>query len=519
MGKTEMGTGIELIERAAGFGSRTAIVSGGRGYNYEDLLGASAGVAAALLESAQSADLNEARIAFLIPGSFEYAAVQWGVWRAGGMAVPLNVGASEPEIEFVVSNAEARMVVVPEGLEERMGPLCQRLGIPLVSLEELLGVDPADPRTSHPPRPLPVIAPERGAMMLYTSGTTSKPKGVVSTHANIRAQILALVEAWGWETDDRIPLLLPLHHIHGIVNVLSCALWSGAQVEAFPAFDLARILERVGEKSYTVFMAVPTIYVKLIRAFEEASGEERERWAHGFKTMRLMISGSAALPAAIHEKWTGLTGQKLLERYGMTEIGMGLSNPLHGERRPGAVGQPLPGVELRLVSEDGEVIDGEELPGEIQVRGPAVFNEYWRREEATAEAFVDGWFRTGDMAVLEKGYYRILGRLSVDIIKSGGEKLSALEIEDVLREHPLIREVAVVGVEDEVWGEAVAAAVITEGGVALGLDELREWIGERVSPYKIPKMLKVVEDYPRNAMGKVMKPAVRELFGPYPTEP
>jgi malonyl-CoA/methylmalonyl-CoA synthetase len=229
--------------------------------------------------------------------------------------------------------------------------------------------------------------------------------------------------------------------------------------------------------------------------------------------MRLMVSGSAALPAAIHERWAGLTGQKLLERYGMTEIGMVLSNPLSGERRPGAVGQPLPGVEVRLASENGEILEEEYQPGEIQVRGPAVFIEYWRREEATAESFVDGWFRTGDMAVLEKGYYRILGRLSVDIIKSGGEKISALEIEDVLREHPLISEVAVVGVEDELWGEAVAAAVITQGSAPLELEALREWIRERVSPYKVPKKLKVVKDFPRNAMGKIMKPAVKTLFG------
>jgi malonyl-CoA/methylmalonyl-CoA synthetase len=349
-------------------------------------------------------------------------------------------------------------------------------------------------------------------MMLYTSGTTSRPKGVVSTHANIRAQILALVDAWGWEADDRIPLFLPLHHIHGIVNVLSCALWSGARVEAFPAFDLEGILERVGEGAYTVFMAVPTIYVKLIRALEEAAAEDRERWSRGFGAMRLMISGSAALPAAIHQRWTGLTGQKLLERYGMTEIGMGLSNPLHGERRPGAVGQPLPGVELRLVSEEGAVIQGGGRPGEIQVRGPAVFNEYWKRPEATAEAFVDGWFRTGDMAVLEDGYFRILGRLSVDIIKSGGEKLSALEIEDVLREHPDIREVAVVGVPDETWGEAVGAAVITREGRPLELEVVRTWARDRMAAAKLPRRLRVVEDLPRNAMGKVMKPAVKALF-------
>lgn len=501
--------GIELIERAEGFGPRTAILSGERSYSYDDLLEASAKVAGGLWGAFQTLDLDEARIAFLIPGSFEYVAVQWGVWRAAGMAVPLNAGAADPEIEFVLENAEVSAVVTLPESRDRLKPMCGRLGIPLLSVESVMGA----PEATAAPGLFPTIAPHRAAMMLYTSGTTSKPKGVVSTHANIRAQILALVEAWGWDTDDRIPLFLPLHHIHGIVNVLSCALWSGAQVETFPAFDMDRILERVGEEAYTVFMAVPTIYVKLIRAFEAASGEDRDRWAQGFGAMRLMISGSAALPAAIHETWTGLTGQKLLERYGMTEIGMGLSNPLHGERRPGAVGHPLPGVELRLAAEDGSVIEGEDVPGEIQLRGPGVFTEYWKRPEATAEAFVDGWFRTGDMAVLERGYYRILGRLSVDIIKSGGEKLSALEIEDVLRQHPAVKEVAVVGVEDEMWGEAVAAAVEPVEGAALSLEELRAWCDGRLTRYKIPKRLAVVEDFPRNAMGKVMKPGVKEMFG------
>lgn len=522
-----MQEGIELVGRAAAFGSRIAIVSGGMEHTYADLLSASARVGRRLLdfagEKAQgdprgegcgASDLQEARIAFLIPGGFEYAAIQWGIWRAGGVAVPLNAGASEPEIEYVLTNAEVGGVVIPGTLKERLGPLCNGLRIPLFLVEDLLEGE------SQETNLLPPIAPDRAAMMLYTSGTTSKPKGVVSTHTNIRAQIVALAEAWGWETDDRIPLFLPLHHIHGIVNVLSCALWSGARVEAFPSFDMTRILERVGKGAYSVFMAVPTIYVKLIRAFEDASPGDSAKWAEGFRGMRLMISGSAALPAVIHERWTELTGQRLLERYGMTEIGMGLSNPLRGERRPGAVGKPLPGVELRLVDEEGGVVEGEGSPGEIQVRGQAVFTEYWRREEATAEAFVDGWFRTGDMAVLERGYYRILGRLSVDIIKSGGEKLSALEIEDALREHPDIREVAVVGVEDETWGEAVAAAVIPREGVSLELESVREWARARVSAYKLPKKLKVVDDFPRNAMGKVMKPEVKALFSaPDPTSP
>ena len=520
-------SGIELIQRATRHGPRTAILSNGFPLTYHDLLGASREVSRVLLNGAP--DLAEARIAFLIPGSFQYVAVLWGIWRAGGIAVPLSTAAREPELEHVFTDAQVKVALVSEALRPRLEGLSQRLGFSLESVERVLGEGwtapggnipsglsqlgaPGTPQSKGGPGGLPTLTPSRRALMLYTSGTTSKPKGVVSTHANIEAQVRDLVQAWGWREDDRIPLFLPLHHIHGIVNVLSCALWSGALVEAFPEFDMERILDRVMEGAYTVFMAVPTIYVKLIRALESAPAEVREGWASGFRSMRLMVSGSAALPAATHRSWTDLTGQRLLERYGMTEIGMGLSNPLDGERRPGAVGQPLPSVELRLVAEEGKVIAGEGEPGEIQVRGPGVFQEYWQLPAVTEASFVDGWFRTGDMAVLEDGYYRILGRLSVDIIKSGGYKLSALEIKDVLRQHPAVREVAVVGVEDEVWGEAVAAAVIPRKGVDLDLPSLRAWAGDQLSTYKIPKKLAVVEDLPRNAMGKVKKPAVKDLF-------
>jgi malonyl-CoA/methylmalonyl-CoA synthetase len=496
---------IELIRRAGDFGDRPAILSEGQAYSYRDLLAASARVAGTLL--AGSEVLEEARVAFLIPGSFEYAAVQWGVWRAGGIAVPLSISATEAELEHVLADSEAGIVLAQRRLVDRIEPLCRRLGVRLLAAE-----DAVQGRLEDEPGAFPDVLPEHRGMILYTSGTTSKPKGVVSTHANIEAQIRSLVEAWGWRPDDRIPLFLPLHHVHGIVNVLNSALWSGAFVEAFPTFDLEAILQRVRQKAYTLFMAVPTIYVKLIHALEEAAPAKREAWARGFRDMRLMISGSAALPASIHERWTELTGQKLLERYGMTEIGMGLSNPLSGERRPGAVGQPLPGVQIRLVGESGGLIEGDREPGEIQVRGPNVFEEYWKKPEVTEESFVDGWFRTGDMAVLDDGYYRIMGRLSVDIIKSGGEKISALEIEDVLRQHPAVRECAVVGVADEVWGEAVAVAAVVTEGESLSLDQIKAWAGERLSSYKLPKKLKVVADFPRNAMGKVMKPAVKELF-------
>ena len=492
---------LELIRRAEDFGARTALRSGGRDHSYDALLSRSAAVAAHLLDGAS--DLKKKRIAFRIPASFDYAVVQWGIWRAGGVAVPLSLFAAQPELEHVLTDARVDRILASEDGRELLGPLADRLSLPLHGVEGL---------SSGPSAPLPAIGNARRAMILYTSGTTSKPKGVVSTHANIRAQITALVDAWGWEREDSIPLFLPLHHVHGIVNVLACGLWSGARVDCFPSFDAPAILERVAAKDYSVFMAVPTIYVKLIQLLEEANELDRTRFAEGFAEMRLMVSGSAALPASVHEHWTRLTGQKLLERYGMTEIGMGLSNPLRGERRPGAVGLPLPGVELRLVGETGEVIEGEDVPGEIQVRGRAVFSEYWEKPEVTRDSFVDGWFRTGDMAVVDNGYYRIMGRLSVDIIKSGGYKLSALEIEDTLRTHPAVLECAVVGIADETWGETVAAAVIPRPGQELDLPALTAWARDRMSNYKIPRSLILVGDLPRNAMGKVTKPAVREFF-------
>jgi malonyl-CoA/methylmalonyl-CoA synthetase len=225
-----------------------------------------------------------------------------------------------------------------------------------------------------------------------------------------------------------------------------------------------------------------------------------------------MVSGSAALPVPTLERWEEITGHRLLERYGMTEIGMALSNPLRGERRSGYVGGPLPGVEVRLADEVDRIV-APGTPGHIQVRGPTVFERYWRRPEETAAAFTrDGWFRTGDEAVMEDDAYRILGRSSVDILKTGGEKISALEIEDVLRSHDAVLDCAVVGVPDPLWGDRVCAAVVPRLERSISAEELRTFLKVRLAPYKVPKEIAVVEELPRNAMGKVTKPTIRELF-------
>jgi malonyl-CoA/methylmalonyl-CoA synthetase len=350
-------------------------------------------------------------------------------------------------------------------------------------------------------------------MILYTSGTTSRPKGVVTTHANIASQITTLVEAWEWSSDDRILLCLPLHHVHGIINVVSCALWSGAACEMLPRFDAKAVWERIASGELTLFMAVPTIYLKLIAEWEASSPERQKALSAGAAKLRLMVSGSAALPVSTLKRWKEITGHTLLERYGMTEMGMALSNSYRGERIPGTVGKPLPGIEVRLVNERGHEVPAGS-PGEIEVRGPSVFREYWRKPEATRDAFRDGWFRTGDMALIENGVYRILGRNSIDILKTGGHKVSALEIEEVLRTHPSIAECAVVGIPDPEWGERVAAAIVLKNGAKLRLEELRAWAKERLATHKVPSRLLTMEALPRNAMGKVTKPRVVELFRP-----
>ncbi|MFM7603706.1 MAG: acyl-CoA synthetase, partial [Prosthecobacter sp.] len=488
---------VAFLSRARSFAGRIAFRTPDASYTYQELLDRSAEIATDLLQG--QIDLQEARVALLVSPGFEYTAAQWAIWRAGGIKLPICLSATDLEWEYVLSDSQVNTVIVDATNALKIAPLCARLGLRVMNVSDI---------RVNVLKDLPEIDVNRRAMILYTSGTTNRPKGVVTTHANIQAQIESLVQAWEWNSEDRIPMFLPLHHIHGIINITGCALWSGAMVEPFTRFEMKTILDRVRVDAYTLFMAVPTIYVKFIQMLEESDVQDRVAIVAAFRKMRLMVSGSAALPASVHERWAKLTGQKLLERYGMTEIGMAISNSYHGERRPGSVGSPLPGVELRLKMENGPVITDENEPGEIQVRGPMVFQAYWNRPAATAEAFEDGWFRTGDMAVLEAGYYRIMGRLSVDIIKSGGYKLSALEIEAALLEHPLIAECAVIGLPDDTWGESVSAAVVLKKG-QLDLISLREWCKGRLSVYKIPQCLKVVSELPRNAMGKVTKPAVR----------
>lgn len=500
-----MNSMIPLINQAFEYLDKVAIVDEKSYYTYAELLEASERIARFLLQKSNVDDLNEARVAFMAVPNFYYAAIQWGIWRAGGIAVPLGVSHPIPEIEYILEDTQAKIVLTTNDYQDFLAPLHKGD----IAIENAAKLPPLDEDTK-----LPEVAADRKALIIYTSGTTSRPKGVVTTHNIIKAQIITLTNAWGWTQEDYILHTLPLHHVHGIINILYSALWSGAKCEMMPKFDAKAVWEKFAKGELSLFMAVPTVYNRLIAYWDEADSATQQRFSEGLKKMRLMVSGSAALPVSVLLKWKEMSGHTLLERYGMTEIGMAVSNPLLGERKPGFIGRPLPGVEIKLVGENNELITGPDDMGEIRVKSPSVFLEYWGKPEVTRDSFVDGWFCTGDIAVRDAdGYYRILGRNSVDIIKSGGYKISALEIEEVLRKHPEIKEAAVVGVPSEKWGEMVAAAIITrQHNYFISLEDLRAWASEYLAKYKLPSEVMIMEDLPRNAMGKVMKPSLVSVF-------
>ena len=489
-----------LIRRVVGHGRRPALLAGGEVLSYEQLLEQSALVAAHLLGG--ESHLAGARVAFLAPPGLDWVRAYWGIWRAGGIAVPLCPAHPAPELEHVLADSDATTVIAHPEFESRLRSLAGAESRRFVSTREYLQAQPTE---------LPRVSSADAAMILYTSGTTSRPKGVLTTHGQIRAQVESLIEAWGWSQQDRILLVLPLHHLHGIINVLGCALAAGASCRIHPTFDARRVWEAFCEHDLTLFMAVPTIYSRLIRAWEEAGAKERRRWSEACGALRLMVSGSAALPLSVLDRWREISGHTLLERYGMTETGMILSSPLDGLRQPGRVGVPLPGVEVKLVGDSGEVVVGAG-EGEIYVRGPGVFVQYWRRAESTREAFSDGWFRTGDVARFDGKTYRMLGRKNLDIIKTGGYKVSALEIEEVLRTHPGVRDCSVVGVPDEEWGERVSAAIVVTENRHVDAEEMRMWAKERLAPYKVPQDVVQVDSLPRNVLGKVTKTELKKRF-------
>ncbi|XP_060644396.2 malonate--CoA ligase ACSF3, mitochondrial [Anolis sagrei] len=526
--------------RALPFGEKIAIVDRNGEHTYREIYARSLQLSWRICKTLGNAngDLKGERIAFLCPNDASYVTAQWASWMSGAIAVPLYRKHPMPELEYFIQDSQSALLVVEEGYLDKVTPSAERLGVPVLPL---LGSGKSD--TVANGSLLEAGCPisewkDRGAMIVYTSGTTGRPKGVLSTHQNFQAVITGLVDKWEWTKDDVILHVLPLHHVHGIVNKLLCPLWVGATCVMLPEFNAQTVWETfLNPQTHrvNVFMAVPTIYAKLTEYYSQHYTQPHVQdfiRAVCQNNIRLMVSGSAALPVPILEKWKSITGHTLLERYGMTEVGMALSNPLRGPRVPGSVGNPLPGVKVRIATEslqrDGPAYtvhaegneDGtkvtpglENKEGELFVKGPTVFREYWNKPTETKEAFTsDGWFKTGDTAVYKDGTYWIRGRTSVDIIKSGGYKISALEVERHLLAHQSIADVAVIGAPDPMWGQKVSAVVKLHQGHTLSLKELKEWARESMASYTIPSELLLVEEIPRNQMGKVDKKQLLRQF-------
>ena len=479
-----------------------AVLDGAGTHTYAAVVSGSIRVASALLGGQPS--LGGERVAILVAPGARFVEAFFGVLLAGGCVVVLSPLHPAPETRYFCEDAEVRRVLVSAEhaeLADALAATCE-----LRSLEVM--VDAAEDIGAVTAAAL-AAGGDAPALQLYTSGTTGKPKGAVITHMNLEVQQELVGAAWGFGPTDTLLHALPLHHMHGLAIALLTALGAGATTR-LTSFETTAIWDAM--RDATVFMGVPAMYHRLFVAFDAASDDARARWSDNARGLRLATSGSAALPVTLAERWRAITGKIPLERFGMTEIGVGITNRLDGERFPGCVGFPLPSVETRIVGDDGHTSE----TGELWIRGPSVFAGYHRRDAETRGAFADDpdggarWFRTGDTVTREaspEAPFRILGRTSVDILKSGGYKLSALEIEEVLREHPAVAEVAVIGIPDEAWGDRVVACVVRSATeVTCDEAELRSFVRARLAPYKVPKDILFLPTLPKNALGKVVKP-------------
>ncbi|MFF8928907.1 acyl-CoA synthetase [Streptomyces longwoodensis] len=470
-------------------GDRVALRFGERSLTYAELA-AAAGAVGGRIGGAR-------RVAVWATPSVETAVAVVGVLLAGAAAVPLNPKSGEKELGHIVSDSAPGLVLAAAG---------DRLPGALAGLERL-DVDPAA-RGPVPGAPDGSVAgDEDPALVVYTSGTTGPPKGAVLPRRALAHTLDALADAWQWTGSDVLVHGLPLFHVHGLVLGVLGPLRRGGSVRHLGRFSPEGVARELGDGA-TMLFGVPTMYHRLAEALP---GDPALAGALG--RARLLVSGSAALPVHDHERIAAATGRRVIERYGMTETLMNTAVRADGEVRPGTVGLPLPGVELRLVEEDGSPVaayDGESV-GEIQVRGPNLFTEYLNRPEATAAAFTaDGWFRTGDMAVREPdGSVRIVGRKATDLIKSGGYKIGAGEIENALLEHPGVREAAVTGEPDADLGERIVAWIVpADPQDPPGADALADHVAARLAPHKRPRTVRYLDALPRNDMGKIMKRAL-----------
>jgi malonyl-CoA/methylmalonyl-CoA synthetase len=465
-----------LFDALADPSDKVALRFGERSLSYRQLRDAATAVAERVA--------GRERVAAWAVNEPEVAVAVIGALLAGVPITPINPKAGERELAHILEDSAPELVLCPPGLDP---PVPSRAE---VDLSARGGDLPDEPGADAP------------AIVVYTSGTTGPPKGAVLPRRAIASNLDALAEAWEWTGDDVVAHALPLFHVHGLILGTLGPVRRGGGMRHLGRFSAAAAAAALGEDA-TMLFAVPTMYHRL--ATEAESDPEIAR---GFASARLLVSGSAALPAADHERIEKLTGQRIAERYGMTETLMNTGVRASGERRPGYVGPPLEGVEVRLTDDDGNAIEAadDETIGEIQVRGPNLFLEYLNRPDATAEAMAGGWFKTGDLATrAPDGYIRIVGRRATDLIKSGGFKIGAGEIEGALMEHPAVREVAVTGEPDADLGERIVAWVVAAGDDRPSVDELAGHVADLLTPHKRPRVVHFVDELPRNEMGKVQK--------------
>jgi malonyl-CoA/methylmalonyl-CoA synthetase len=455
---------------------------------YRELAAAAATVASELK--------GAGRVAVWAQPSLEACAAIVGALAAGVAVVPLNPGLGTRELEHIVTDSRPERLLAWPGVQAPE----QLLGMPRLDID-------LNRRGAGDGRLGDELGEEDVAFVMYTSGTTGPPKGVQIPRRAITSNLDALAEIWQWTGEDRVTHALPVFHVHGLIIGVLGPLRRGGQVEHVGRFS-AQALAGAFRRGATVMFGVPTMYTRIARdASEDAD------LAEAFAGARLLVSGSAALPTIVHDRIKQLTGQSILERYGMTETLMNAGVRLGDEVIAGRVGPPLPGVELKLVDEQGEVVDAtdDETIGEIAVRGPNLFQGYLNRPDATEESMRDGWFMTGDLATRnEAGSIKLVGRKSTDLIKSGGYRIGAGEIEGALLEHPAVAEVAVTAKPDEDLGERIVAWVVIEDGRTATADELESHVANLLTKHKRPREVHFLDELPRNAMGKVMKRSLTE---------
>jgi malonyl-CoA/methylmalonyl-CoA synthetase len=466
---------------------------------YSELDAASARFAHALIAAgARRGD----RVAVQVDKCWEALALYLACLRSGLVFLPLNTGYQKSELAYLFGDAEPSIIVCRPESAERVGPLRPEAA----TLTLASGTGTLLERVSNQASAFETAlsAPDDVAAILYTSGTTGRPKGAMLTHRNLASNALTLVDYWGFTRGDVLLHALPVYHVHGLFVACHCALLSGARMLWLPKFDgdeVCRLLPRA-----TVMMGVPTFYTRLLA--------QPNFGADHCRSVRLFISGSAPLLPETFEDFRQRTGQTILERYGMTETGMNASNPLVGERIAGTVGPPLPGISIRIADGEGRACAAGEVGG-IEVSGHNVFAGYWRMPDKTRDEFTaDGYFRTGDVGeLLPNGYLRIVGRAK-DLIISGGLNVYPKEIEERIDALSGVVESAVIGVPDPDFGEAVVAIVVGSPGQVLNESSVIAALKGEIASFKIPKRVHFVADLPRNAMGKVQKNVLREKFAP-----